>query len=139
MFVYGQPTDMRKSVRENRELRDQVAALKHQLDRFKRQLFGTKSERFVPEVNPQQLHLGEALPIPDATPEQRQRVPAHTRRVAKTDLAQDEPSQPFFDETKVPVETVTLPSPEAEALLVSREDAAKLLQPRAPGDHQAAE
>ncbi|MDM9654099.1 IS66 family transposase [Pseudomonas wenzhouensis] len=104
-------------VRQNRELRDQVAALKHQLDWFKRQLFGAKSERFVPEVNPQQLHLGEALPIPDATPEQRQRVPAHTRRVAQTDLAQGEAGLPFFDETKVPVETITLPSPEAEALL----------------------
>ena len=103
-------------VRENRELRDQVAALQHQLDWFKRQLFGAKSERFVPEVNPQQLHLGEALPIPEGIAQEQQSVPAHTRRVAKSDLAQDAHSVPFFDETKVPVETITLPSPEAEGL-----------------------
>lgn len=109
---------------ENQQLRtqiegftQQIAALKHQLDWFKRQLFGAKSERFVPEVNPQQLHLGEALPIPSLIAEERQSVPAHTRRVAKSDLAQSESSPPFFDETKVPVETITLPSPEAEALL----------------------
>jgi transposase len=96
--------------------REQIAALKHQLDWFKRQLFGVKSERFVPEVNPQQLHLGDALPIPEATPEERQSVPAHTRRVAKTDLAQDEQSLPFFDETKVPIETIVLPAPEARDL-----------------------
>lgn len=94
-----------------------IDTLQHQLDWFKRQLFGAKSERFVPEVNPQQLHLGEALPIPDAIPEDRQNVPAHTRRMATSDLAQDPQSVPFFDETKVPVETITLPSPEIEALL----------------------
>lgn len=95
--------------------RDQIAALKHQLDWFKRQLFGSKSERFAPEVNPQQLHLGEALPLPDAMAEERQSVPAHTRKVVKTDLAA-EASLPFFDETKVPVETIVLPVPEAADL-----------------------
>ena len=94
-----------------------IETLQHQLDWFKRQLFGAKSERFVPEANPQQLHLGEALPVPAVIPEEHHNVPAHTRRVAKSDLAQDEQSVPFFDETKVPIETITLPSPEAEALL----------------------
>lgn len=96
--------------------REQIAALTQQLDGFKRQLFGIKSERFIPETNPHQLHLGEALPVPEAIPEERQSVPAHTRRVPKSDLAQDEQSLPFFDESKVPVETITLPHPEAAAL-----------------------
>lgn len=96
--------------------REQIAALTQQLDWFKRQLFGIKSERFIPETNPHQLHLGEALPVPEAIPEERQSVPAHTRRVPKSDLAQDEQSLPFFDESKVPVETITLPHPEAAAL-----------------------
>ncbi|MEK6807382.1 MAG: IS66 family transposase [Pseudomonadota bacterium] len=104
-------------VRENRELRDQVAALKHQLDWFKRQLFGSKSERFVPEVHPQQMHLGEALPIPEMMPEERQSVPAHTRRVATSDVAQDSQSVPFFDASRTPIETITLPNPEAADLL----------------------
>ena len=45
---------------------EQIAALKHQLDWFRRQVFGSKSERFIAEPNPAQLHLGEALPVPDA-------------------------------------------------------------------------
>jgi len=110
------PVQVVALARENRDLRDQVGALQHQLDWFKRQLFGTKSERFVSEPNPQQLHLGEALPVPEAVPEERRSVPAHTRRVAKSDLAQDEQSLPFFDETRVPVETITLPNPEAQNL-----------------------
>jgi transposase len=98
-------------------LRAQVATLTQQLEWFKRQLFGSKSERYLPQTNPHQLHLGEAaLPVPTAIPEERQSVPAHTRRVAKSDLAQDEQSLPFFDETKVPVETITLLNPEAKQL-----------------------
>jgi len=110
-------TQENQYLREQIDLfKQQIAALTQQIDWFKRQLFGTKSERFVPEVNPQQLHLGEALPLPEAMAEERQSVPAHTRRVAKTDLADDAQSLPFFDETKVPVETIVLRAPEAESL-----------------------
>jgi transposase len=84
-----------------------IATLTHQLEWFKRQVFGAKRERFAPEPHPQQLHLGEILPVPVAVPESRKEVPAHTRRVAKTDLAQAE-SVPFFDESRVPVETITV-------------------------------
>ena len=34
-----------------------IQALQHQLDWFKRQLFGQKSERFAPLPDPTQLHL----------------------------------------------------------------------------------
>ncbi|EQD75831.1 transposase, partial [mine drainage metagenome] len=80
--------------------------LKHQLDWFKRQLFGQKSERFAPLPDPTQLHLGEMMPLP-ATPaaEPQRAVPAHTRRIAQRDLAADSEAVPFFDEARVPVET----------------------------------
>ena len=39
-----------------------IAHLQHQLDWFKRQLFGAKSERFI-APDPLQMHLGEALPL----------------------------------------------------------------------------
>lgn len=96
--------------------REQIAELKRQLDWFKRPLFGTKSERFVPEGNPQQLHLGDALPIPDSVAQETQTIPAHTRRVATSDLADETQSLPFFDASKVPVETITLNHPDAETL-----------------------
>ena len=67
----------------------QIDSLKHQLAWFKRQVFGQKSERFAPEPDPTQMHLGEVFPVPAVVPETRKVVPAHTRRVARTDLVQD--------------------------------------------------
>jgi transposase len=94
-----------------------IIRLEHQLDWFKRQLFGQKSERFAPAPDPQQMHLGE-LAGSSATPApapQRQ-VPAHTRRVATRDRAADADAVPFFDEARVPVETIQVPNPEAVGL-----------------------
>ena len=87
-------------------LTQELNGLKHQLDWYKRQLFGSKSERFIPP-NPQQMHLGEVLPLPSEAPPVREKlIPAHTRKVAQTDLAEAAESLPFFDESKVPVETI---------------------------------
>ena len=98
-------------------LQQQVGALTHQLDWFKRQLFGQKSERFAPLPDPQQLLLGAALPVPEipATLPQTP-VPAHWRRAATRDLADSGDSLPFFDESRVPIIEVGLSTPEIEAL-----------------------
>jgi transposase len=89
-------------------LGEQMAVLKHQLEWFKRQVFGNKSERFAPEPDPTQMHLGEVFPVPSMLPEPRKAVPAHTRRVPRTDLADAGDALPFFDESRVPVETITV-------------------------------
>jgi len=93
-----------------------IDALKHQLDWFKRQLFGQKSERFAPTPDAQQMHLGEVMPLPEDVPAPRQGVPAHTRRVPARDPARDAEAVPFFDESRVPVETIVVPNPEAQGL-----------------------
>src|SRR5271170_3340097 len=79
-----------------------IATLQHQLDWFKRQLFGQKSERLAPLPDPTQMYLGELAALPD-TPahEQHKVVPAHTRRVARRDPAADADAVPFFDEARV--------------------------------------
>lgn len=92
---------------------EQIAALKHQLDWFRRQVFGAKSERFIAEPNPAQLHLGEALPVPAAaaaSADHEQTIAAHTRRVKARDGADTESGEelPFFDESKVTVQTIVL-------------------------------
>ena len=96
-----------------------IAMLEHQLEWFKRQLFGKKSERFVPEPDPQQMHLGQALgdlaaaaqpPLAGTT------VPAHQRRKPRSDFADEGRDAPFFDESKVPVQTIEVPNPEAQGL-----------------------
>jgi transposase len=95
---------------------EQIAALTHQLDWFRRQLFGQKSERFAPEPDPAQMHLGEVLPIPDRPLEKVKTIPAHTRRVAQEDGAETGDELKFFDESKVPVESIVLMHEEAKEL-----------------------
>ena len=67
---------------------EKIAALEHQLEWFRRQIFGQKSERFAPEPDPAQMHLGESFPVPAAAPEKHKPVASHTRRVAQHDGAE---------------------------------------------------
>ena len=97
------------------ELRAHVDALSRQLDWFRRQMFGSKSERLVLQQNPQQIALGESLDQGSAVapPPKRRVVAEHTRAANK---GKDEgESLPFFDKTRVPIETIELPVPEALA------------------------
>jgi transposase len=84
-----------------------IAALEHQVDWFKRQLFGEKSERRQVEVPPAQMSLGEGIGAPAQDPAQRRAVGAHQRRVnAKRDTDAGEAAL-FFDDS-VPVETIVV-------------------------------
>jgi transposase len=95
---------------------EQIEALKHQLDWFRRQVFGQKSERFAPEPDPTQMHLGEVLPVPTSTPETVKTIAAHTRRVTQKDGAESGEELKFFDESKLPVESIMLVHEEARDL-----------------------
>jgi transposase len=86
---------------------ERIASLTHQLEWFQRQTFGQKSERFAPEPDPSQLHLGETFPVPAERIEQRKSIPAHTRRTVQRDGAESGEELKFFDETRVPVRTIT--------------------------------
>jgi len=97
-------------------LTQQVAALTQQVEWFRRQLFGTKSERVVAS-DPQQMALGAVLPPVDGAPAPAGRpVAAHTRKAAQRDAAAESESLPFFDESKVPIIEIGLSTPEIEAL-----------------------
>lgn len=102
-----------------RSLNREIETLKHQIDWFKRQLFGQKSERRIVDQNTGQMSLGEAIDLAQAglapTPTERT-VAGHTRRVAtqKPDTGDD--SVPFFDESRVPVEVIEMAAPETEGL-----------------------
>jgi transposase len=93
-----------------------ITDLQHQLEWFKRQLFGSKSERFAPEPNPAQLHLGEELTAPTEISEPRKEIPAHMRRVSARNPQSEADALPFFDESRVPVETIELESSEIKGL-----------------------
>jgi hypothetical protein len=63
-------------------LSQELAAARHQLEWFKRQLFGHKSERRLLESNLAQLNLGELIDQGHGQAPQQQRVVgAHTRSV----------------------------------------------------------
>jgi transposase len=102
------------------QLKQQNQTLQRQLEWFKRQLFGSKSERFAPMPDPQQMHLGQVLgqDLPEAPSgsADEQRVPSHTRRKPRSDFTDDGSSAPFFDASKVPVLTIEVPNPEAKDL-----------------------
>lgn len=98
------------------QLTQTIATLEHQLDWFKRQLFGAKSERVIEQSNAQQLNLAEVVATVPTRPEQQRTVAAHTRRVPTTDAAAEGESVPFFDASRVPVETITLPNAEFEGV-----------------------
>ncbi|MBK7249899.1 MAG: IS66 family transposase [Gammaproteobacteria bacterium] len=100
---------------------EQIAALKHQLEWFKRQIFGQKSERFAPTPppDPMQLYLGEIVgttPQPTSPPEKFKTVAGHTRRTPLKDAADAAEEVPFFDESQVPVQTIVLAPAEIEGL-----------------------
>ncbi len=95
---------------------EEIAALKHQLDWFRRQIFGQKSERFAREPDPSQMHLGETFPVPTAPVQERKPIAAHMRRTVQHDGAESGEELPFFDESKVPVQTLTLVHADVQGL-----------------------
>jgi transposase len=90
-----------------------IDTLEHQLEWFKRQVFGQKSERALPPVDTQQMHLGELAPLPaQAGLESPLTVPEHQRRKrVATDFSDDKTPSQFFDEARVPVQTIEVPNP----------------------------
>lgn len=96
--------------------RARIADLERRLEWFQRQIFGRKSERLAVLENAQQMALGEVLGPPPAPVKERV-IAAHTRRERERDAAATETeSAPFFDESRVPVETIELPDPEVKDL-----------------------
>lgn len=131
------PSEIVDLARSYATLRDEVAALKHQLEWFKRQLFGQKSERRIVDPASKQMSFGEAMnPAQSAAapaPAER-RVEAHTRKVSSKKTDSDEDSLPFFDESRVPVELIEVPSPETAGLsaeqfeIIGHKDSFRLAQ-----------
>ena len=101
------------------DLSRDLANAKHQIDWFKRQIFGQKSERRLVTGGDGQMSLGETLDAAQTSPPPapiERSVAAHmrTKSLKKSDSGDD--SLPFFDETRVPVEVIELAAPETEGL-----------------------
>jgi transposase len=107
-------------LRHNQELAQQTADLQRQVEWFKRQLFGRKSERRLREPDAQQLPLAGLLPartvpadLPPAPPET---VKAYQRRAPFAAVDGPTEEQALRVDPSVPVEVIKLPNPELEGL-----------------------
>ncbi len=110
--------DAQQVVQMLRSQAAQIQALRAQIEWFKRQIFGHKSERYPVQPDAQQMHLGELMATTEPAVEQDApaHVPGHTRRKHSRDFADDSASVPFFDEAKVPVLSIEVPNPEVQQL-----------------------
>ena len=105
--------------REVGQLQQKIVGFQHQLDWFRRQIFGQKSEKRGHAAPGQQMSLGELLTLPQTgTPPESPTSPvtAHTRRTLPKAPDAGAESLRFFDESRVPVEVIELPNPEIEGL-----------------------
>lgn len=107
----------------NGVLRTEIETLKHQLDWFRRQIFGKKSERIATHISDQQMSLVEADCAGESgnpvTPPAKI-IAAHTRR-QHAKPGGDE-STLFFDEQRLPIEVITVPNPETAGLAADEFD-----------------
>jgi transposase len=104
-------------------MRQQIDTLMHRVAWFERQMFAARSERYAPQPDPAQMHLGEVFPSSaEPAPERRKAVAAHERRVAHSDMAEDADESSFFDESRVPVQIINVADPQIEGLTADQYD-----------------
>jgi transposase len=96
---------------EKTELQNTVAFLTQQLDWFKRQLFGKKSERIVSECNETQLLFEGFEKFFKQDEQESKKIPEHERRKPKRD-GQDA----IALDPNLPVKTIVLDLPEEEKI-----------------------
>ncbi len=109
-----EPQQYAKVCADNAQLREERDALKQQLDWFKRQLFGRKSEKRLLE-NPDQLDLGQLLgdAVPPSEPEPTEKI-TYTRRKGKQRRDEDVTDSGLRFDERVPIETIELSAPQLE-------------------------
>jgi hypothetical protein len=102
------------------DVKDREIDLRRQVAWFQRQVFGQKSERRLPEPEGVQGTLGELFEIvPDdlPPPNKKSRIAAHEREHKHKNLIDSgDESTPYFDDSKVPVEVITIPNPDIAEL-----------------------
>lgn len=119
------PQDEKNLVQLNTQLQEKVAeknekiqSLEQQLNWFKRQIFGEKTEKFDMTDNPYQQTIADVLgtlPELPQQPEEEKKTVTYQRGKAKKDVLEGSPEDSGlrFDKS-VPVEEIILPSPELE-------------------------
>ena len=114
-----------------RELVARNEALSRQLEWFKRQIFGSKSERRVAEPDAQQPFLGESLQTPAPDPDATITIAEHRRRHSTQDTDEETDEGGLRFDASVPVEEIRIPGKkpaEGEYEIVAEKTTYKLAQ-----------
>ena len=110
------PAEIVAVLRHNEALAHQAAELQRQVEWFKRQLFGQKSERRLREPDAQQLPLAGLLPVPgtpaEAPPPPTETVKAYHRRTRFAALEDSPDESGLRFDPSVPVEVIRVPNPD---------------------------
>ena len=110
------PSEIAQLLRDNADLQEQIASIKSQLDWFKRQLFGQKSEK-LSELDTSVIDDMFAGPnqAKSAEPKQEETitVPEHNRKKKKTKGTPDDSGLRFGPD--VPVQEIEIPCSALEA------------------------
>jgi transposase len=101
------PAEVAALLASHQALEEQVTQLQHQLEWFKKQLFGPKSERRIIDPPPDQLSSGEGLEKPEASELAARQIKSHTRRRPGPSEEDTAAGGLRFDE-RVPVEVIEL-------------------------------
>jgi hypothetical protein len=103
---------LRLQAEVNEASRNQIEALRAQLEWFKRQVFGQKRERYPVLSDAQQMHLGDMMPITERAVEEGApaHIRGHIRRMPRSDSTDDAASVPLFDDSKVSVLNIEVPN-----------------------------
>src|SRR5690606_21388100 len=110
-------TDVAALLALTRSQQEEIKTLKRQLEWFKKQLFGPKSERRHIDSSPDQLSLGEAAAPADSTTEPPVRtVAAHTRRVTVKPTTEEAGDSGLKFDSTVPVEVIEIDDPHTAEL-----------------------
>ena len=111
----GSPTDNATPTAEVAALREQVTQLKHELEWFRKQLFGSKSEKRLEDC-PDQLRLfgQQQTPVPENQPTQNITYQCGKGKKQRGEDCVNEQGLRFDD--SVPMKTIVLPVLETRGL-----------------------
>jgi transposase len=117
---------------------ERIDTLQQQIDWFKRQLFGSKSERRVlADASARQLALGETM-AKDAPSPPSVTIPSHSRRQRQHPIEDAAEGSPLRFDPSVPVHVIEVPNPEIASLppesydIVGEKVTERLAQQRGP-------
>lgn len=110
------PSEIQALLVDRQQMSERIEALTRQLEWFKKQLFGQKSERRFIEPPPNQLSFGEVFGASDETaPLKIQTIAEHQRKKRTKTASQDDGAELFFDDS-VPVQVIDVPNPATDGL-----------------------